>query len=78
MSKVRVLKNMGEVNKIKREEYSEGKLFNPIKDADGDWVISETEWEEYLQFTDTVKNSKFKFLIDANQKDHNPIITVLE
>lgn len=68
--KVYVLENNGQVNSLKNAKYKGEKRFNPVQDADGDWVISEIERNEYLEIN--VGNKPFKFIADLNSKDWNP------
>lgn len=70
--KVYVLENNGQVNSLKNAKYKGEKKFNPVQDADGDWVISETEWQEYLEIPSSVENKPFKFIKDLQSKDWNP------
>lgn len=74
MKKVRVLKNMGQVNRLRNKEHRKGINFNPIQDADGDWIISEEEVDSYFEHSDRVKRKPLSFINKLPQKDHNPVV----
>lgn len=72
--KVRTLENKDQSELLKGEEYAKGKLFNPLEDADEEFVISETEYVEYLKVVSETGEDKFEFIKGLKQKEHNPKI----
>ena len=52
---------------IDGKEYAPDSLFNPILDADNEWVISQEEVEH-------LSNMDYSWLLNCPTKEHNPII----
>lgn len=70
--KVYLLENIGQANALKNAKYKGEKRFNPRQDADGNWIISEIERNEYLEIPESVGNKPFKFIKKLNSIDWNP------
>lgn len=70
--KVYILPDKETADSLRGRKYAGQKEFNPIEDADGEWVISETEHDEFLELTDKVKEKEFIFIKELPTKEHNP------
>lgn len=55
---------------FKLEKYTTDMYFNPQLDADGNWFISE---EEFEQIDQSIKD-KYAFIANLEQIEYNPVI----
>ena len=62
--------NSGEKHLLKSEYFTADMKFNPKEDADGNWFISE---EEFDQMDQAIKD-KYAFIANLEQIPYNPIV----
>jgi hypothetical protein len=65
MGKVAVL-TQAQRNMLINKRYNNGSFFNPIKDANGNWIVSKEE-------IDLCNEAEFYFIKDLELTEHEPI-----